>query len=53
MSNEVETVRFDADELVQQAIEQTGFSDFGWLPYREGLEVLLDLFPKKWTRLLV
>ncbi len=46
MSNEVETVRFDADELVQQAIEQTGFSDFGWLPYREGLEVLLETYDR-------
>ena len=36
MSDEIETVQFDANELVQQAIEQTGFSDFGWLPHGKG-----------------
>ena len=39
-----ETIRFNADELVDQAIEETGFSDFGSLPYREGLEVLLETY---------
>lgn len=46
MSNTEDEVRFDADELVQQAIEITGFSDFGWLPYREGLEVLLETYDR-------
>ena len=38
--------RFDADELVEEAIEQTGFDDFGALPYREGLEVLLATYDR-------
>lgn len=39
-------VSFNADELVAQAIEQTGFDDFGDLPYREGLEVLLETYDR-------
>ncbi|MEH6583339.1 MAG: sulfotransferase, partial [Halioglobus sp.] len=38
------TISFDADALVAKAIKQTGFSDFGSLPYREGLEVLLETY---------
>lgn len=37
-------VTFVADELVAEAMEQTGFSDFGELPYREGLEALLATY---------
>ena len=39
-------VTFLADELVAEAIEQTGFDDFGELPYREGLEVLLATYDR-------
>ncbi len=39
-----ESVTFVADELIKEAIEQTGFSDFGEPPYREGLEVLLATY---------
>ncbi len=46
MSSELEVVQFDADALVQQAIDQTGFSDFGWMPYREGLEALLETYDR-------
>lgn len=41
-----ETVTFNADELVSEAIEQTGFDDFGDLPYREGLEKLLQTYDR-------
>ncbi len=37
-----DTVTFVADELIEEAKGQTGFDDFGELPYREGLEVLLE-----------
>ena len=40
------TVTFDADELIAEAKQQTGFDDFGDLPYREGLEVLLETFDR-------
>ena len=46
MSDRVAGVRFDASELIQQAREQTGFSDFGWMPYREGLEALLATYDR-------
>ena len=36
-------VSFDADELIEKAQEKSGFSDFGDLPFREGLEMLLQL----------
>ncbi|MEH6588124.1 MAG: sulfotransferase [Halioglobus sp.] len=39
-------VSFIADELVAEAIAQTGFEDFGDLPYREGLEVLLQTYDR-------
>lgn len=39
-----ETVTFIADELVAEAVAQTGFDDFGDLPYREGLEALLATY---------
>jgi hypothetical protein len=39
-------IRFDADKLVEEAIAQTGFDDFGSLPYREGLEVLLATYDR-------
>ena len=35
-----------ADELVAEAVEQTGFRDFGSLPYREGLDVLLATYDR-------
>ena len=41
---EIDSVSFVADELVKEAVEQTGFDDFGPLPYREGLEVLLATY---------
>ncbi|NND66238.1 MAG: sulfotransferase [Halioglobus sp.] len=37
---------FVADELIEEAKEQTGFSDFGEPPYREGLEVLLQTYDR-------
>jgi hypothetical protein len=37
-------VSFDADELIAEAREQTGFEDLGEPPYREGLEVLLQTY---------
>lgn len=39
-----QAVTFVADELISEAIEQTGFDDFGEPPYREGLEVLLETY---------
>lgn len=39
-------VTFVADELIAEAGEQTGFSDFGEPPYREGLEVLLETYDR-------
>jgi hypothetical protein len=39
-------VNFDADELVAEAIAQTGFDDFGELPFREGLETLLATYDR-------
>ncbi|PLW66707.1 sulfotransferase family protein [Pseudohalioglobus lutimaris] len=39
-------VSFIADELVAEAVAQTGFDDFGDLPYREGLEVLLQTYDR-------
>jgi len=41
-----EIVTFNADELVAEAIAQTGFDDFGDLPYREGLDVLLETYDR-------
>jgi hypothetical protein len=37
-------VSFHADDLIAEAKGQTGFDDFGELPFREGLEVLLETF---------
>lgn len=39
-----DAVSFDADEVVREAIEQTGFDDFGEMPYRDGLEALLATY---------
>jgi hypothetical protein len=39
-----DTISYNADELIAEAKGQTGFDDFGELPYREGLEVLLETF---------
>ena len=44
MSNDA--VTFLADELIAEAIEQTGFDDFGDLPFREGLDVLLETYDR-------
>ena len=41
-----EIVSFDADELIAEAVEQTGFDDFGEMPYREGLEALLQTYDR-------
>ncbi|TDG13951.1 sulfotransferase [Seongchinamella unica] len=41
-----ETVAFVAGELIAEAMEQTGFSDFGDLPYREGLDALLATYDR-------
>ncbi|MCR9104649.1 MAG: sulfotransferase [Gammaproteobacteria bacterium] len=38
------TVNYDADELIAEAVGQTGFDDFGKLPFREGLETLLQTY---------
>jgi hypothetical protein len=38
------TVNYDADELIAEAVGQTGFDDFGELPFREGLETLLQTY---------
>ncbi|MAT91119.1 MAG: hypothetical protein CME59_00810 [Halioglobus sp.] len=43
MTNEV---TFVADELIDEAQQQTGFEDFGALPYREGLEALLATYDR-------
>ncbi|MFT4519461.1 MAG: hypothetical protein ACI9JM_001857 [Halioglobus sp.] len=39
-------ITFVADELIAEAVEQTGFDDFGDMPYREGLEVLLETYDR-------
>ena len=39
-----ENVSYDADELISEAKSQTGFDDFGELPFREGLDVLLETY---------
>lgn len=41
-----DSVTFVADELIEEAIGQTGFNDFGDPPYREGLDVLLETYDK-------
>ncbi len=46
MSADSETVSFDPDQLVEEAIKQAGSEDFGSLPYREGLEVLLETYDR-------
>jgi hypothetical protein len=46
MSADSETVSFDPDQLVEKAIKQAGSEDFGSLPYREGLEVLLETYDR-------
>lgn len=46
MTTQQAAVTFDADELIAEAIEQTGFDDFGDLPYREGLETLLATYDR-------
>lgn len=40
------TVLYDADAMIAEAKRQTGFDDFGDLPYREGLEVLIETFDR-------
>ncbi|KAA1188202.1 sulfotransferase [Pseudohalioglobus sediminis] len=37
---------FIADELIAEAVAQTGFEDFGEPPYRGGLEVLLETYDR-------
>ena len=44
MGSEPQNIQFDADELIGKAMGHTGFSDFGSLPYRDGLEVLLKTY---------
>ncbi len=39
-------VAFDPDQLILQAREQTGLDDFGWPPYREGLEALAATYDR-------
>jgi len=41
-----EAVTFNADELIAEAIGQTGFENFGDPPYREGLETLLETYDR-------
>ncbi|MCB1703427.1 MAG: sulfotransferase [Halioglobus sp.] len=40
------SVSYDADALIAEAKQQTGFDDFGDLPFREGLEVLLETYDR-------
>lgn len=35
---------FDTDAMIAEAIEQTGFNDFGLLPFRDGLTALADTY---------
>jgi Sulfotransferase family len=44
MTSTEETISFAADELIGEAIAQTGFDDFGALPFEEGLGVLLQTY---------
>jgi hypothetical protein len=44
-----ENVSFAADDLIDEAKGQTGFEDFGELPFREGLEVLLQTYDRNVT----
>jgi hypothetical protein len=37
---------FNADDLIKEAIEQSGFDDFGGLPYRDGLDALLETYDR-------
>ncbi len=39
-------INFDADSVVDEAVERTGFDDFGETPYREGLEALLATYDR-------
>jgi len=39
-------INFYPDALVETAIEATGYSDFGELPYHEGLRVLCETYDK-------
>lgn len=41
-----DAVTLNADDLVQEAVEQTGFDDFGDMPYRDGLEALLATYDR-------
>lgn len=40
------TVTFDAEAMIAEAKRQTGFDDFGGLPFREGLDVLIETFDR-------
>jgi hypothetical protein len=42
----VDEIHFYPEALVEAAIEATGFSDFGDLPYQEGLEVLCETYER-------
>ena len=46
MSDGASEANFDADAAVAEAVEQTGFDDFGEMPYREGLEALLETYDR-------
>ena len=39
-------VTYDADAMIAEAKRQTGFDDSGELPYREGLDVLIETFDR-------
>ena len=41
-----QTVSYEADGLIAEAKAQTGFEDFGELPFREGLDVLLETYDR-------
>tara|TARA_B110000503_G_scaffold32105_2_gene52171 strand:+ start:68017 stop:69183 length:1167 start_codon:yes stop_codon:yes gene_type:complete len=41
-----QTVSFNPGELIAEAKAQTGFEDFGDVPFREGLEALLETFDR-------
>jgi hypothetical protein len=40
------TVTYDAEAMIAEAKRQTGFDDFGDLPFREGLGVLIETFDR-------
>jgi len=44
--NDTASISFDVDAIRAEAIERTGFSDFGGLPYRAGLKALAETYDR-------